>query len=143
MGTTMPQRILIADDETEFCNVVQRMLQEEGYETDVAYDGCEVLDAVEVCKPDLIVLDALMPRLDGFCTLRCLRTNPATRDIAVIMLSARDESAFVRQAWESDVDLFVSKPVSRDELTSLVARVLADKLEARFREDGVELGSSR
>lgn len=127
----MPQRILIADDEADFCDVVQRMLQEEGYETNIAYDGAEALVAAADHRPDLIVLDALMPRLDGFLTLRCLRKNPVTRDIPVIMLSARDDNAFVRQAWEHDVDLFVSKPVSRDELVSLVARVLLERDEAR------------
>lgn len=127
----MPHQILIADDEAEFCDVVQRMLQEEGYRTEVAYDGAEALVLAEDHQPDLIVLDALMPRLNGFLTLRCLRKNPVTRDIPVIMLSARDDSAFVRQAWEHDPDLFVSKPVSRDELTSLVSRVLFEREEAR------------
>lgn len=127
----MNEKILVADDEPKFCRLIKLFLDHAGYDAASACDGEQLLRATAESPPDLILLDAMMPRLDGFATVRALRSNPATCSIPIIMFSARGDDEFVRAAWEQDVNLFLNKPFSRAELLSFVGRVLASRDEAR------------
>ena len=110
--------VLIVDDEADIRDGVARWLSATGFETIVAGDGVEGLESALANKPDIILLDVLMPRKDGMETLRDLRANAATYEIPVIMLSAhlRDE----QQALDAGARFFVHKPYDGKKLIQTV-----------------------
>ena len=128
----MPKKILAVDDERHIVRLVQVNLEKHGYEVVTAYDGKEALAKVESEKPDLVVLDVMMPFMDGIEVLQTLRKNPATRDLPVIMLTAKAQDADVFRGWSSGADCYLTKPFNPMELLSFVKRIL----QARNDEDG-------
>lgn len=119
----MPKKILAVDDEKHIVRLVQVNLERAGYEVVTAYDGKEALDKVRDENPDLVVLDVMMPYMDGFEVLQTLRRNPETRDIPVIMLTAKAQDADVFKGWQSGVDCYLTKPFNPMELLSFVKRI--------------------
>ncbi len=119
----MPKKILACDDEKHIVRLVQVNLERQGYEVVTANDGKEALQKVEEENPDLIVLDVMMPYMDGFEVLQNLRRNPATREIPVIMLTAKAQDADVFRGWQSGVDCYLTKPFNPMELISFVKRI--------------------
>ena len=119
----MPKKILAVDDEKHIVRLVQVNLERQGYEVITAYDGKEALQKVEEERPDLVVLDVMMPYMDGFEVLQTLRRNPSTRDIPVIMLTAKAQDADVFRGWQSGVDCYLTKPFNPMELISFVKRI--------------------
>jgi len=104
----MPKKILAVDDEKHIVRLVQVNLERQGYEVITAYDGKEALQKVEEERPDLVVLDVMMPYMDGFEVLQNLRRNPSTRDIPVIMLTAKAQDQDVFRGWQSGVDCYLT-----------------------------------
>lgn len=119
----MPRKILAVDDEKHIVRLVQVNLERQGYEVITAHDGKEALQKVEDERPDLVVLDVMMPYMDGFEVLQSLRRNPSTRDIPVIMLTAKAQDADVFRGWQSGVDCYLTKPFNPMELVSFVKRI--------------------
>ena len=119
----MPKKILAVDDEKFIVRLVQVTLERQGYQVVTASDGKEALEKVESEKPDLVVLDVMMPYMDGFEVLQTLRRDPATRDIPVIMLTAKAQDADVFRGWQSGVDCYLTKPFNPLELVSFVNRI--------------------
>ena len=119
----MPKKILAVDDEKHIVRLVQVNLERQGYEVITAYDGKEALQKVEEERPDLVVLDVMMPYMDGFEVLQNLRRNPSTRDIPVIMLTAKAQDQDVFRGWQSGVDCYLTKPFNPMELVSFVKRI--------------------
>ncbi len=119
----MPKKILAVDDERHIVRLVQVNLQRAGYEVVTAYDGKEALEKVASEQPDLIVLDVMMPYMDGFEVLQNLRKNMSTRDLPVIMLTAKAQDADVFRGWQSGVDCYLTKPFNPMELISFVKRI--------------------
>lgn len=119
----MPRKILAVDDEKHIVKLVQVNLERQGYEVVTANDGKEALQKVEEEHPDLLVLDVMMPYMDGFEVLQNLRRNPSTRDIPVIMLTAKAQDADVFKGWQSGVDCYLTKPFNPMELISFVKRI--------------------
>ncbi len=119
----MPKKILAVDDEKHIVRLVQVNLERQGYEVVTANDGREALEKVESEKPDLVVLDVMMPYMDGFEVLQNLRRNANTRDIPVIMLTAKAQDADVFKGWQSGVDCYLTKPFNPMELISFVKRI--------------------
>lgn len=119
----MPKKILAVDDEKHIVRLVQVNLERAGYEVVTAHDGKEALQKVEEENPDLVVLDVMMPYMDGFEVLQNLRRNPSTRDIPVIMLTAKAQDADVFKGWQSGVDCYLTKPFNPMELLSFVKRI--------------------
>jgi two-component system alkaline phosphatase synthesis response regulator PhoP/two-component system response regulator VicR len=132
----MPKKILAVDDEKHIVRLVQVNLERQGYEVVTANDGREALEKVESERPDLVVLDVMMPYMDGFEVLQNLRRNPSTRDIPVIMLTAKAQDADVFRGWQSGVDCYLTKPFNPMELISFVKRIF------KSMEDGTD-GSGR
>jgi len=133
----MPKKILAVDDEKHIVRLVQVNLQRAGYEVVTANDGREALEKVATERPDLVVLDVMMPYMDGFEVLRNLRANPETRELPVIMLTAKAQDADVFKGWQSGVDAYLTKPFNPMELLSFVKRIFKaqeeeDKGERRF-----------
>jgi two-component system, OmpR family, alkaline phosphatase synthesis response regulator PhoP len=119
----MPRKILAVDDEKHIVRLVQVNLERQGYEVVTANDGKEALKKVEEERPDLVVLDVMMPYMDGFEVLQNLRRNSATRDIPVIMLTAKAQDADVFKGWQSGVGCYLTKPFNPMELISFVKRI--------------------
>ena len=119
----MPKKILAVDDEKHIVRLVQVNLERAGYTVVTANDGKEALQKVADENPDLVVLDVMMPYMDGFEVLQNLRRNPSTRDIPVIMLTAKAQDADVFKGWQSGVDCYLTKPFNPMELLSFVKRI--------------------
>lgn len=128
------KKILAVDDERHIVRLIQVNLERAGYEVSTAYDGLEALRAIEEDRPDLIVLDVMMPQLDGFETLKRLKANPNTADIPVIMLTAKSQDADVFRGWQSGVDCYLTKPFNPMELLAFVKRIF-DSLEEMDEEE--------
>lgn len=119
----MPKKILAVDDERHIVRLVEVNLQRAGYEVVTAYDGKEALDKVKSEKPDLVVLDVMMPYMDGFEVLKNLKADPETAEIPVIMLTAKAQDADVFRGWQSGVDCYLTKPFNPMELLTFVKRI--------------------
>jgi two-component system alkaline phosphatase synthesis response regulator PhoP len=119
----MAKKILAVDDERHIVRLVQVNLERQGYEVVTAFDGKEALEKVESENPDLIVLDVMMPYMDGFEVLQNLKRNQSTRDIPVIMLTAKAQDADVFRGWQSGVDCYLTKPFNPMELIAFVRRI--------------------
>ncbi|NLN28195.1 MAG: response regulator transcription factor [Firmicutes bacterium] len=115
------QRILVVDDHPEIVDLVKTYLEREGYEVATAYTGTEVLPLVESFQPDLIVLDLMLPGMDGFTITRKLR---ADADVPIIMLTARDGDQDKIAGLELGADDYVTKPFSPRELVARIKVVL-------------------
>src|SRR5436190_17613450 len=122
-----PARILIAEDNPQGVELLDAYLGETGWELATALDGEETLQKVRDWRPDLILLDIMMPKISGFEVCKRLRANPATRNIAVLMITALDQPSDIDRAVEAGTDDFVTKPINK---TDLLVRVGA-ALESR------------
>ena len=116
--------ILIADDTEQNVELLQAYLDELGCRVVTAADGQETLDRVAEAKPDLILLDIMMPRLSGFEVCRKLKGNPATRDIPICMITALTEEGDIEKAVDAGTDDFLSKPINKWELLTRVRSLL-------------------
>jgi two-component system response regulator VicR len=124
----MARKILLADDDPDVVDVLSILLEDEGYEMVAAKDGAEALEKMESENPDLIILDLLMPRVDGFAVLKKMRDpeNERWSEIPVIILtSVRKEVSNRRYELETgqqmNFDAYLEKPVDQDELLEIVA----------------------
>src|SRR5262245_36515557 len=116
--------ILVADDEPDLLDLVEIVLDESGYETVRAKDGQQALELAGKRVPDLFVLDAMMPKVDGWEVTRRLRKRSATRDVPIIMLTARTNRYDVDQGREAGVDEYLAKPFMPDEFEASVSAML-------------------
>ena len=118
----MAQKVLIADDDPVVHESLGIYLKAEGFETVDAFDGVQALESI---TPEVVlcVLDIMMPYMDGFEVLQNMRRNRATRDIPVIMLTAKSQDADVFRGWQSGVDCYLTKPFTPVELVSFVNRI--------------------
>lgn len=127
-------RILIADDSQLNAELLEVHLEGTGYETKIAPNGEETLSAARNWKPDVILLDVMMPKLSGFEVCRRLRSDPATKDVGILMITALDQPTDVEQGIAAGTDDFITKPINK---TELLLRVQA-MLESRKQPDEVD-----
>jgi two-component system alkaline phosphatase synthesis response regulator PhoP len=118
-------KILIAEDSSTVRRVVAGRLAADGYQVVEAADGEAALRLTRAERPDLVVLDKVMPKCDGFEVVRALREDPQTRDIPVVMLTERATEPDVLSGLGLGVDEYMAKPFSPRELSARVQRVLA------------------
>jgi len=118
------QRILVVDDEPDILGVVTYQLSREGFRVSTAVNGRAAIEAATAEVPDLIVLDLMMPELDGYETLRLIRDNPRTSRIPIVLLTARDEDEQKIRGLELGADDYVTKPFNARELVLRVQAVL-------------------
>ncbi len=117
----MAYKILVVDDEPTIVRLMEFILARQGHEMLVAVNGQEALEKVRLHAPDLILLDIMMPRIDGYEVARTLRADPATADLPIIMLSAKAQEEDIRKGMDVGVDEYVTKPFSPEHLVSVVA----------------------
>ena len=120
----MAYKVLVVDDEVNIRRLVEVTLLTEGYIVDKAVDGVDALEKIKADKPDLIILDVMMPRKDGFETLKELMENPQTVDIPVIMLTAKAQDVDIFKGWASGVSAYLTKPFNPKELKTFAERVI-------------------
>ena len=123
----MPARVLIADDNAQGAELLEAYLGDSGCEVAVAYDGEETLAKVRSFRPDLVLLDIMMPKVSGFEVCKRLKADPATRDVAVLMITALDQPSDVERAVEAGTDDFLTKPINKTELVLRVRNLLQSR----------------
>lgn len=131
----MSQRIAVIEDESDILDVITYNLQREGYEVSAATDGAEGLETVRRSRPDLILLDLMLPSMDGLEVCRRIKADPTLRDVPIIIVSAKGEESDVVLGLGIGADDYVCKPFSPREL---VARVQAGLRRGPLREGGDE-----
>jgi DNA-binding response OmpR family regulator len=109
-------KILVIDDDPSVRSLVADSLEIEGYEVHTAEDGFSGLRAIEAHKPDCVLLDVMMPGLDGHQVLQRIRSAEERPALPVVMLTAYSDDATAWQAWTEGVDYFLAKPFDADEL---------------------------
>ena len=117
-------RILVVDDEVYIVHILDFSLGMEGYEVVTALDGEQALERVAQQKPDLIVLDIMMPKLDGYETCKALKSREETRDIPVILLSAKGRNVDQKTGFEVGADDYITKPFSPRKLVERINAIL-------------------
>ena len=123
-GNGAPPAILVADDEPDLLDLLVYRLTHSGYEVISAGDGEEALLLALGTGPDLAVLDVMMPKLDGFELTRRLREEERTRQMPVLLLTARAQETDVASGFDSGADDYLRKPFNPDELVARVRAVL-------------------
>lgn len=117
-------KILIADDNQANCELLEAHLAAVDCEIQIAVDGQDTLQKVESFQPDLILLDIMMPKLNGFEVCKKLKQHPVTRRIMILMVTALNELGDIERAVEAGTDDFLSKPVIKVELLKRVETML-------------------
>jgi two-component system alkaline phosphatase synthesis response regulator PhoP len=117
-------RILVVDDEIYIVHILDFSLGMEGYEVITALDGEQALEKARAEKPDLIVLDIMMPKLDGYETCKMLKAEESTKDIPVILLSAKGRNVDQKIGFEVGADDYITKPFSPRKLVERINAIL-------------------
>jgi two-component system, OmpR family, alkaline phosphatase synthesis response regulator PhoP len=125
----MAKRILAVDDEKNIRRLVEVNLVRAGYQVETACDGREALERVAAQRPDMVVLDVMMPYLDGFEVLRHLKADPGTAEIPVIMLTAKAQDADIMRGWTGGCDTYLTKPFNPAELLTFVKRIFDNPMD--------------
>jgi two-component system alkaline phosphatase synthesis response regulator PhoP len=126
---TDKKRILVVDDEPDFCLIVQGQLEKEGFEVDLAYNGVEGLEKVQANPPDAIVLDVMMPEKDGYEVCKELKDDDNFCDIPVLLLTAVASHVTSTRYSHADgmateADDYIAKPASAEEISQSLKRML-------------------
>jgi DNA-binding response OmpR family regulator len=116
--------VLVADDEEDILELLVFRLENSGYTVVQAHDGAEALEVARSSRPDLAVLDVMMPKMDGFELTRRLREDEATSRMPIILLTARTQEADVQRGFDAGADDYIRKPFSPQELRSRVQAIL-------------------
>jgi two-component system alkaline phosphatase synthesis response regulator PhoP len=125
------KKILIADDEPSIVAAVEFLLQRHGYEVHVARNGEEALELVEAHRPDLVLLDVMMPLKSGYEVCMRIREREDWRHIKIIMLSAKGRDVEVTKGLSMGADIYVTKPFSTRELVSKIKGLLGEAIEPK------------
>jgi len=120
----MSHRIVIADDEPNLLIPLEYMLKREGFEVTVARDGQEALEAIARVRPQLVLLDVMMPRKSGLDVCQVLRADEANLDIRIVLLTAKGRDDDVAKGLALGADAYVTKPFSPKELVLKVRELL-------------------
>jgi two-component system, OmpR family, alkaline phosphatase synthesis response regulator PhoP len=120
-------RVLIADDHPQGVELLEAYLADTGYEVEAAYDGEETLRKVKDWRPDVVLLDIMMPKISGFEVCKRLKADPATRGVAVLMITALDQPSDVERAVDAGTDDFLTKPINQTDLLNRVRALLESR----------------
>jgi CheY-like chemotaxis protein len=121
MSESLP-KVLVVDDNEDNANIIRDYLEARGYPITVAYNGDEAMAQFESVKPSLVLLDVMMPGMDGWQVCRQIKTSPSARDVRVIMVTALQDWMDKRQAIETGADDYVEKPFELSKLAAVVER---------------------
>lgn len=128
----MTSRILIVDDEPFMLRLIEASLKKGGFALTACRSGDEAIASASQQTPDLIIIDLMMPGRDGLATLRVLKESAALREVPAILLTAKGRALVEREAEESGVEVFLTKPFSPSQLLEHVRRLLASTPTAKL-----------
>ena len=120
----MSALILVVDDDADNVNIARQILLSRGFEVRVAYNGPSALASVEQQRPDLVLLDIMMPQMSGMEVLDRLRANPATAGVPVILVTAKDQDEDLLAGYKYGADYYITKPFSPKQLLYGIGLVL-------------------
>jgi two-component system, OmpR family, alkaline phosphatase synthesis response regulator PhoP len=120
----MPKKILIVDDEPGIIVALQFLMEQNGYETAIAFSGVEAMELIASDRPDLILLDIMLPVIDGFEVCQRVRENLEWRDIRIVMLTALGNEANIAKGLALGADAYITKPFSNTEVVAKVKELL-------------------
>jgi DNA-binding response OmpR family regulator len=123
--------ILVVDDNEDNANIIRDYLEARGYPISVAYSGDEAMTLFAKVKPEVVLLDVMMPGRDGWQVCREMRASPAGKDIRIVMVTALQDWMDKRQAIETGADDYVEKPFELSKLADVVARNVAQLHQTR------------
>jgi twitching motility two-component system response regulator PilH len=121
---TMNKHVLVVDDSPTNRHVAVTLLQKEGYAVTTAADGEEALEKVATLRPPIVLLDIVLPKMNGYQVLRHLKTTPETRNIKVILVSSKDQESDRFWGLKQGADDYIAKPYPDEALIDAVARFL-------------------
>jgi len=122
----MSMTVLLAEDEPNIVESLSFLLERAGFEISVATDGQQALESALEQQPDVMVLDLMLPKLDGYEVLRQLRSNPKGANLPVLMLTAKGQRIDRETALECGADLFMTKPFANAEITAAVTKLASE-----------------
>ncbi len=122
--------VLVADDEPNIRETITFILEMEGFQVACAENGEEAWEKIVALRPRVVLLDAMMPRLDGFSVCRRVRAEPATAGVRIIMVTALGQHADRERALASGADRYVAKPFDEEELLHAIRELLAASAQA-------------
>ena len=125
-------KILVVDDEIYIVHILDFSLGMEGYNVVTALDGEQAVEKARTEKPDLIVLDIMMPKLDGYETCKILKADELTKDIPVILLSAKGRNVDQKIGFEVGADDYITKPFSPRKLVERINSILGQSQQQRM-----------
>jgi len=120
----MPKEILIVDDEPSIVVPIQFLMEQQGYSVIIAENGHDALDLIYKYNPDLILLDIMLPGIDGYEVCEIVRLNPKLRDIKIIFLTAKGREVEIAKGLALGADAYITKPFSNAELVAKVKTVI-------------------
>ncbi len=132
-------RILVVDDDPLVTRLVKINLEMNDYKVEEAWDGDVALKALKKDKPDLLILDLMMPRVDGWDILRAVRNDPELKDLPIIVLTAKVHDEDVIRGWEMGADGYITKPFNPIKLSDHVKAVLETTADERVERRKMEL----
>jgi DNA-binding response OmpR family regulator len=121
----MAKRILVADDEIRVVAVIKKRLESVGYDVITAYEGYEALKKARAERPDLIVLDLIMPNLNGYQVCAMLKRDDEYKHIPILMLTARSQEKDIEEGMRSGADYYMTKPFEHEMLLAQISALLA------------------
>ena len=124
-------RILVVDDEIYIVHILDFSLGMEGYEVITALDGEAALEKLKTERPDLIVLDIMMPKLDGYEVCKVIKANPDTAHIPVILLSAKGRNVDQKMGFDVGADDYITKPFSPRKLVERINQLLGQAVSEK------------
>ena len=122
----MPKKILVVDDEPHIVKMVESRLKANGYEVIIAYDGQEAVEKVKSDMPDLIVLDLLLPKIDGYMVFDMLKQEEKYKNIPIVMLTARAGYEDMKKGLEIGAIAYLTKPFKAEVLLGIIAGAVGD-----------------
>ncbi|HEX8235125.1 MAG TPA: response regulator [Abditibacteriaceae bacterium] len=122
--TNVPTKILITEDEHELCQLLKEHMEKAGYEVVTASNGREAVERVGIEAPDVVLMDVMMPEMNGFEAMRQIKENPSTAHIPVVMLTGLDDDISTTRGWKMGTSLYLKKPFVPGQLISYIKLIL-------------------
>ncbi|MCB0640137.1 MAG: response regulator [Phaeodactylibacter sp.] len=124
MGQKHPVKILLVDDEPNILTALEFLMQQEGFETATALNGELALEKLSDFHPDIMILDVMMPGMDGFSVAKAIRQQPIYQDLRIIFLTAKGTTADRFNGYASGGEIYLTKPFDNEELLNVVSEVV-------------------
>ena len=119
------KRLLLVDDEPNILVPIEFLMKQQGFQVEKAFNGQEALDNMKANRPDIVILDVMMPEMDGFEVAKQIRSNPAYDKTQIIFLTAKGTHQDRKDGYSSGGEVYLTKPFDNDELVSVVTEMAA------------------